>query len=415
MLIKKKKVFVKKCDDYFVVLNLKYNAIFMFNRDVKVVWDCFNSQIEYERLLSKLHELNYKIEEKDFSKFLKLFAELGIVEIEGVLENIDLIRNNNQFDKYIDYCCSKGIPTVLHIEITNMCNLKCVHCFHDECYSELEFNDLEQLLKQIKDSSFIRVTFTGGEFGLYSKWKEAIECAYQNGLSVAILSNLTQFDDDDLNFISNCNPIFVRTSLYGVDDVMHDSITGIKGSFNKTLNNLIYLKNKGINVSASCSILKKNFSQIMKIKDFLNSFSIPVNFDFKLIPSLSNTKLIKDLMIDHKQYKELIELGIISESKGHICKPGTYRIAVDSFGNIFSCDSLRVAIGNIKQDLILNVIHGEKMNYICQKITHFHPEDCEKCLYEKTCFKCPGIIWNYSPFENKHHDIHCIYTKIIHG
>lgn len=409
-IIRGEKIFQKECEEYFVVLNLKYNALFMFHKDVEIIWNRITSQNTLEKLYEQLTNEGYSIEKNDLVEIIELFARLGIVIVPDITEDFEAIKENDQFEAYIDYCSTIGVPTILHVETTNMCNLKCAHCYHDEKNNSIALSDLEKVFDELEHSTFVRVTLTGGEFGLHSAWKDIMACAEFHGLSVAILSNLTRFNKDDLLYITNHNPLFVRTSIYGFEASTHDKITGCDGSFERTIANLLELKNNGVNVSVSCTVMQENFSEIFALKDMMGAYEIPIEFGCSILPSRKNTKPIETLMIDHSQYIELYHAGILNDPVKIPCNAGAHRIAIDQNGEIYSCDSLRISIGNIKNTTVLKALKSDKMKEIRHKIDSYFPEKCKTCDRESVCTKCPGLVWNYEPFANVHSDMQCFYT-----
>ena len=412
-IIRGEKIFQKECQEYFVVLNLKHNALFMFHKDVEIVWKHITPQSTLEKLYEQLFIEGYSIEKNELFEIIELFAKLGIVIVPGIAEDFEVIRKNDQFEAYIDYCSTVGVPTVLHIETTNMCNLKCVHCFHDELTSSIELSDIEKVFDELEHSAFVRVTLTGGELGLHPAWKDIMDCAKSHGLSVAILSNLTRFNEDDLLYITNYNPLFVRTSIYGFQALTHNKITGCDGSYERTFANLLKLKNNGVNVGVSCTVMQENFSEIFDLKDMMEVYDIPIEFGCSIWPSRKNTKTVETLMVNHSQYMELYNAGILNNLVKIPCNAGAHRIAIDQNGEIYCCDSLRITIGNIKNTTIIDALKSEKMKEIRHKIDLYFPEKCKTCDRESICTKCPGLVWNYEPFVNVHSDMQCFYTTVF--
>ena len=415
MMQKSKSVFKKQCDDYFVLHHVEHHAVYMFHKDVETLWNYIENGMEVVDLHTLLVDRGYDMSYDEIKDFVSFFAQLGVIKLEGVTEDEGVILENNQYDSYIDYCCSKSVPTILHIELTNACNLKCIHCFHDQSSVWLNFENLVKLLRETKNSSFVRVTFTGGEIGLYPKWREAIEVAQECGLSVAILSNLTCFNAQDLDYIAGVKPMFVRTSLYGSRASIHDGITGIEGSFDKTLQNIRYLKEKGVKSLIACSVMKDNVNDVVLLNQKAKEWGMQIEFGYQILPSRNGTKNVSGLMITHKSYEYLIKEGILRKSSETSCTPGSYRIAIDSVGYIYSCDALRVPIGNIKVDSVFDAICSEEMKKIKNAVAKYSPEKCQSCVSVAECFKCPGLVWSYNPYVNECSPVHCLYTSIVCG
>lgn len=409
---KKKNVFEKYDKEYFVLANLNYNAVFMFEKDVKIVWDEMNNEIELKDLINKLHEKGYSVTLEEMRALVETLTKAGLIYNDQMIEDKEFILENNAYQSYIDRCSSNNLPSILHLELTNRCNLKCIHCYHDEEFQELELEDIEHVFQSIKNTSFIRVTLTGGEIFTYMYWKEVVVKARQYGLFVCILSNITLLEESDIDFLNKNKIMFIRTSLYGATEATHDLICKVPGAFFKTYNNILSLKKEGVEVCVSCTIMKQNVGEIGILKEMMEKIGVDISFDYKIIPSRKETKDVQRLLITPEQFKCLEESGLVKRSHKAKCNPGTYRIAISNSGEIYGCDLLRISLGNIKRDNLMDVLNGEKMNELKLECNKYQPLECKTCRYEKYCTPCPGLAWNNNRYANVHHPLQCIYSKI---
>lgn len=404
--------FEKFNEYYLVIVNIKHNSLFVYNNDVKVVWDLIKEEIFLDDLYEKLLIMGYKLEKRELYDIIEALAKSGILICDIIKEDIVYIKENNQLEDYCDGCISNAMPTVLHIELTNNCNLKCIHCFHDEKHNNLSLDELNVLFEKLKNSQFIKVTLTGGEIGTLPYWREIVKSAKKNGMIVSILSNFTLMDYNDIDFIKNANVYHIKTSLYGSTAEIHDSITGVSGSFEKTLSILKHMSEKNVPVAASCIIMKNNIKEIVDLKNMIEKLGVKIRFDYKIIPSRNDTKDVKKLSITNKEFRYFAENGILKKPKRIMCSACRYRIRISQTGEIYSCESLNLSLGNIRRDNLLDVINGNKIKELSQEITSYNPEKCNSCKYDKHCTRCPVFIWNKYPFKNVNSELSCFYTKI---
>ncbi len=403
----------KKIDkEYFVLANLNYNTLYIFERDVELVWDLIDGEMTIQTLFDKLKEENYPIVAEELYNLVSMLSRLGLINSSIDKADFAYITENNALESYIDRCSENGMPSILHVELTNRCNLECIHCFHDEDLKSLNYDDLEKLFASIENTSFVRVTLTGGEVCMYPQWKRVITVARRHGLMVAVLSNVTLLTESDIDFLKESNICFIRTSMYGATAETHDSITKVNGSFQKTIDNILALKHSGILVTVSCTLMNQNVHEALELSILMGSLGVNVAFDYRIIPSRRDIKKVENLMINGAQFDLLLAQGILKRPKKIKCNPGCYRIAVAHNGEIYPCDSLRVSIGNIRKDNVLGVLSGENMRKLRERIRNYNPEDCKVCQYEKFCTRCPGFVWNNKSCPNVHHKIQCLYCQI---
>ena len=120
----------------------------------------------------------------------------------------------------------KGKPqlTNLHIEITSLCNERCLHCYipHDYKISYMESDLFYNILRQCKDMRLLHLTISGGEPMLHKNFVDFLRKCNGYNLSVNVLSNLTLLNDEIINEMK-ANPLLdVQVSLYSIDSNIHD-------------------------------------------------------------------------------------------------------------------------------------------------------------------------------------------------
>jgi MoaA/NifB/PqqE/SkfB family radical SAM enzyme len=155
----------------------------------------------------------------------------------------------------------------LQLDITNLCNLRCIHCYHPHHNNEgalslsewLEIiSQYEKLVSRLKFRPYI--ILCGGEplvspF-LYLILKNILDKNLAYRLSILTNGILTQTIDHTI--FKRFEKIEFQISLDGPNAFFHDQIRGI-GSFEKTSKGVSYLIEKGYQVNLLC-VLSKNSS-----------------------------------------------------------------------------------------------------------------------------------------------------------
>ena len=109
-------------------------------------------------------------------------------------------------------------PVVFEISLTGFCNQNCVYCCSKPFQSKASLSkaQINSVINQIAEIS-MAITFTGGGEPLLNPWLPyAITHANKKGLSVGILTNGSNFSEDNIRAIIN-NAKFCRISLDSVD------------------------------------------------------------------------------------------------------------------------------------------------------------------------------------------------------
>ena len=121
----------------------------------------------------------------------------------------------------------------LIIELTNRCNLRCVHCFDERhaATGELPIELLEKVLSEGRDCGIDHITFTGGEPTLHPRFRDIVRRVSEAKYPFSFVSNGATFPKiyplllEHRQFFKG-----VTFSLEGALEATHDRLRG-KGSY----------------------------------------------------------------------------------------------------------------------------------------------------------------------------------------
>ncbi|MGW9574185.1 radical SAM protein [Paenibacillus terrae] len=149
-------------------------------------------------------------------------------------------------------------PLMISWDVTNRCNLKCLHCFnnsaegsvHNFC-DELSEDEAMEVVNQIIDLRPYTMCICGGETLLRKDLIKIISKLSQANIIVNMVTNGYFLDEKKANELCNAGVSFVQVSLDGLRAEDHDRFRNKQGSFEKALNALTLLKNAGVKTAAS--------------------------------------------------------------------------------------------------------------------------------------------------------------------
>jgi len=299
----------------------------------------------------------------------------------------------------------------IQIDITNLCNLRCTHCYHSHHNNvgSLSLNDWYQVLNQYKDLvSKLKyrpwVTICGGEpltspylFPILEFLKKEIPTT-----RVSILTNGTLIKENILEKIGRDITVRFQVSLDGPDTERHDKIRG-SGSFAKTILGIKLLQRHKFEVNV-LSILSKNtepwiedFFILAKQENF-NS----INFT-RFIPAGNGKNILND-EIDSPIYgndlksayekilKCMIKYKIKSKTQSPLFElivPGLGRsgnfsesLVIDYQGYVIASSRSNLRLGHSIKDGIEKIFLN---NSIFQSIRKKNIEGCGNCDLYSVC------------------------------
>jgi len=196
-----------------------------------------------------------------------------------------------KFNDYINQKLrSKNIPGQVSIEITEICNLDCEHCYLDKQKTKyMGKEQLKRLLNVLKSMGVLSVQFTGGEPFLHPHIVEILNYAVDLGLLVIVQTNGTMLTPDLLACLSRGFSM-LKISLYSLDDEVHDKITR-KKSLSRILKNIELLKSKDIPITIATSVMKRNFVDVEKIYKWSEQEGFTFTSTSLIAPSLDQKNI----------------------------------------------------------------------------------------------------------------------------
>lgn len=296
-------------------------------------------------------------------------------------------------------------PIDLEIELTSICNQRCIHC-GVSCTStgtSFEFSTLSQLLSDFRKNGGQKVLFTGGEPLLYHDFRKVLEfCKDINVKNYGVVTNGTLINRDKAEFLSQFFD-YVTISLHGHTPEIHDGITQSKGSFEKVENAVKYLRNNGVDVLLYFTIMEENFESIPKMFDLVKDWGCD-GIRFKPIHLDGRAQVKKPISTEGKhllsryieRLSEIKKVNIISSEiyrKDYLENPAVYKFFgcnalrkvayVGANGDVYPCNlMLDKTVGNVYTDSLIDIWNGENAQEI-RKI----PCDCNRDILRN----CGGI------------------------
>lgn len=171
----------------------------------------------------------------------------------------------------------------LQFHITNRCNQRCKHCYHDSYEGEeLSLQQMKQVVADFVELAeanhkMPRISITGGEPFIRTDILDFLEfiSSYGNRLeSVHMLTNGSLLTQELLDAISgrNISISSFQLSLEG-DYKTNDSIRG-RGTFMKIFKSIELLRKNGFPVKLSATFSKRNYKKLASLSTLLKSYGI---------------------------------------------------------------------------------------------------------------------------------------------
>jgi len=322
---------------------------------------------------------------------------------------IDMMRTFDGFvnEKY----WARNRPINIHFELTQKCNLRCVHClFTHEAQDELTTAEIFSIISQLRKLGVLSLSLSGGEMFTRRDISDILGFLSENRFLLTLYTNGTLLDNEHIETIAALKPFRVEISVYGATPEIHDSITQVPGSFQKTIRSIKAISESGVTVIFKGFILKNNFHQRLQMTELANRIGVNYAFDFNLMPmengNLDNLAAGINIEQMRKIYYEVSEEGLILRNnvkikkrdsqlpKGGnvICNPGRVSGCISSTGDVLPCPTLRIPMGNLREKSFQEIWSTDAIDPL-RYMTLDDLKTCATCPTLEHCNRCPGVAY----------------------
>jgi radical SAM protein with 4Fe4S-binding SPASM domain len=331
--------------------------------------------------------------------------------------------SENTQDFFLEEVQGRPLISSLQFELSSRCNERCIHCYipnekKNKGY-DMPTAKVKNILDEFAAMGGIHVTLSGGEAFLHKDLIEIARYCREKDLKISILSNLISLKDEQIPTLKEVNLSLIQVSLYSMDPEIHDFITTVKGSFEKTKAAIEKLVAADIPVQISCPIMKANRHGYDKVLDYAKSLKIKAQTDYIMMAradldtdnlanrlSLEETEeLLRDILIHDTQYRDetLEQLPISDEikfdlerfKKQPVCGVGYDNCCITANGDVYPCAGWQdYVLGNVYKQSLQEIWEQSKRVKELRKITQASFPECLECDARDYCARC--LVRNYN-------------------
>lgn len=342
------------------------------------------------RVLEAAKEL--ELEPSDISSFVKSLSDQGLIQLSPCPKP-NISKVDKKISAQLDF---------LWIETTSRCNLHCLHCYADAeptQVPDLSTEEIKRLIDEAADIGCKKIQFTGGECTLRGDLKDLIEYARLRKFEfIEIFTNGTLLTEPMIKYFAYSG-INVAMSVYSYRPETHDFITGVKGSFEKTLNSLKFLLAYDVPTRCATTAMKQNEDELDETSYYLQHLGVQSRFPDPVRPTgrgcgmekwpqkygLKTIKTAPNFVAN----KEFYERSISQNS----CWFG--KVAITNEGDILPCVFARDQIaGNIKDQSLKSIVENNIFKF--WNLTVDKIETCKDCEYRYLCHDCRPWAYGFT-------------------
>lgn len=327
--------------------------------------------------------------------------------------------NTSVMDGLIRRTVQRNLPWSVHVDLTYRCNERCIHCYLDhEDHGEMKTQEIKGVLEQLAQSGTLFLTLSGGEIFLRADLFELLEFARELHFDISLKTNALLIDAARARKLRDLSVRKIQISVYSAEPEVHDAITKVRGSLERTLTAIRFLQAEGLNLKIACPLMKQNLTAYRNVQALAAELGVPYVLDMTITPKMDGDMSLLQLRSSSKELLPILRdatlnpracstdgadaaplstgsatsSGIESQAYDDIpCSAGHNSCYISPYGDVFPCVQMPVATGNLRNQSFEDIwFRSAEMNRV-RAVRESQLPVCSKCSIRQYCERCPGL------------------------
>jgi radical SAM protein with 4Fe4S-binding SPASM domain len=306
---------------------------------------------------------------------------------------------------------ARNIPLSVQVDLTYRCNERCVHCYLDhEDHGEMTTAEIKHLLDEMADAGVFILTLSGGEIFLRKDFFEILEYArLERQFCVKLKTNALMIREREAARIRDIGVESIQISIYSHRPEVHDAITLVPGSLQRSLAAARFLKSQGLRVIFANVLMVQNLQDYQGVRALAEELGVECTLDPTITPMMDGDRSVLSLGIKQEALRQVFRdqalVGDVNEFctiaapadenalSALPCSAGHTACYVSPYGDVFPCVQFPLPTGNVRKDRFLDIWrHSERMKEV-RSIRLKDLTTCTSCSHVGSCTRCPGLAF----------------------
>ncbi len=332
-------------------------------------------------------------------------------------------------------------PFLIVWNLTNMCNLRCAHCYQradKPTPDELTLEEKLRVIEMLDKAGVAAVALSGGEPTIHPDFLRVVNELARRGIYTAVATNGTRFANIDfLEKAVKAGLRYVEVSVDSARPEKHDRFRGVPGAWEKAVKALENTVKLGVSNAMAVTITRLNMDEVEDIIDLAESIGVQRIIFFNFVPvgrgkenawlDLSpeeREEILRTLYREHKRRK--IEIASTAPQYSRValqlsggeevapthfyvgndrivkalaefiggCGAGRIYAAIQPNGDVTPCVFLPITVGNLRERDFREIWENTELFKKLrdrEKLEGF----CGKCPYKYICGGCRARAYAY--------------------
>jgi AdoMet-dependent heme synthase len=304
-----------------------------------------------------------------------------------------------------------GVPISVHMDVTYRCNERCVHCYldHDD-RGEMTTAEIKGILDQLAEAGVFFLTLSGGEPFMRKDLFEIVAHARSLLFNVKIKTNGLLVGEKEARQLQELGVETLQISVYSHRPEIHDGITKIKGSLERTKKAIRFLRGQGIKITIANVMMKPNLGDQAGVRELANELDCIYTLDPTITPHIDgDMSLLKLRIPTHELEKLMHEPELVGGDADEYCAPfpaadhsdmestpcsaGHTACYISPYADVFPCVQFPLPTGNLRKEKFLAIWNDSPQMNDVRSIRLKDLTTCSGCGHVGGCSRCPGLAY----------------------
>lgn len=311
-------------------------------------------------------------------------------------------------DQVMGRATDLALPISVHFDLTYRCNERCVHCYLDhEDHGELTTSEVKDVLDQLAAAGTLFLIFSGGELLLRTDFFELLEYARALAFDVKLKTNAILIKEADAVRIRALGVRQVQVSIYSHRAKVHDAITKVAGSFDRSIAAIRFLKAQGLRVLIANVLMRQNAGDYPGVQALAAGLGAEFTLDPTITPKMDGDTSLLAMRIPTTHLLQVFtDKSLIGDSitpppgapdpeamDDAPCSAGHAACYVSPYGDIFPCVQFPLPSGNLRRERFEDIWRHSKQLEEVRAIRLRDLPTCSVCSLQSNCTRCPGLAY----------------------
>jgi AdoMet-dependent heme synthase len=303
-----------------------------------------------------------------------------------------------------------GIPLGVQLDVTYRCNERCVHCYldHDD-QGEMTAAEIRGVLDQLAGAGTFFLTLSGGEVLMRMDFFDILAYARALSFCVKIKTNAFMIREREADRMRDLGVESIQVSIYSHRPEVHDAITKLPRSLERSVNAIRLLKSRGLRVIIANVLMRQNFGDYPGVRALARELGVESTIDPTITPKIDGDRGLLALGIDGSHLQRVFHDPDLVGNVGDFCAPpppvtgelldelpcsASHTFCyISPYGDVYPCVQFPLPTGNVRKQKFLDIWrYSPQMN----DVRSIRPRDlpvCSTCSHVGSCTRCPGLAY----------------------